>query len=88
MDIVFFVPVITVVIFCAVQFVEMKFVDKKWKPAKVLVRDAVVVLLCSLVANTVFSTLGGSIQGFVDAITDKNTVAPGAPEVYTDVPVF
>ena len=88
MDIVFTIPIITVAIYCVVQFLDMKFVDKTKKPLKIVVRDTIIVLFCSLLANFIFSNVGDSIQKFVDAITDKKTVSIGLPEVYTDVPSF
>jgi predicted PurR-regulated permease PerM len=88
MDIVFAIPIITVVIYCAVQFLDMKFVEKANKPLKIVVRDTIIVLFCSLLANFIFSNVGDSIQKFVDAITDKKTVSAGLPDVYTDVPSF
>lgn len=87
---VFVIPTLTLILFCLARFIEMKFVDKKMKPLKIIVRDSVIVFISAFIANLALSNMGGSIQNFFSVITDTKTIAggTGATEVFTDTPNF
>lgn len=91
MDMIFIIPTFALILFCLARFVEMKFVDKKMKPLKVLIRDCVIFFACVLISNIACSNMGGSIKNFFNVITDAKTLSidgGGGTEVFTDTPNF
>ena len=42
------------IVYFVIKFVEMRFVNKENKPLKVLIRDTVIVFVCSILANFIF----------------------------------
>ena len=81
---------IVVVLFCIMKFIEMKFVDKQLKPLKFVIRDAVLVFLCTTVG--VFSVLNmkETLNGFFNVVTDNKIadVTSGNTQIFTDAPGF
>lgn len=88
MEMIYIIPVLTLVIFSLARFIEMKFIDKQMKPLKVLIRDSVIVFVCAFIANIILSNTGGSIQNFFNVVTDAKTISGGGAEVFTDIPNF
>jgi len=68
----------------------MKFVDKEMQPLKILVKDAVLVFITSMVATYAFYKMDGNISNMLNVITDTTTVpvGSGVTEIFTDVPAF
>jgi hypothetical protein len=81
---------VVAVLFCLMKFIEMKFVDKELKPLKYVIRDSVIVFLCSTVG--VFSVLNmkDTISGFFNVVTDNkiSDVTSGNTQIFTDAPGF
>jgi RsiW-degrading membrane proteinase PrsW (M82 family) len=75
-------------LFCGFKFVEIKYLDKEDKPLKTVVRDAIVVFICSLVATFVFFNLEGHINDFFNVVTDTKVLNAGNTQVFTDAPGF
>lgn len=77
-------------LFALAKFVEMKFVEKKMKPLKYLVRDTVIVFVCALVAGSLYSgALDGKVAEFMNTITEAKILPTGATtEIFTGVPEF
>lgn len=84
------VAIITTLLFCALKFVEMRFIDKKkeMKPLKFFVRDLVLVFVSSLAAGFFFFNSNKQISEFVNTITDTKVIPEGAAQVFTDAPGF
>jgi hypothetical protein len=74
--------------FCVFKFVEMKYLDKEDKPLKSVVRDAIVVFICSLLATFAFFNLEGYINDFFNVVTDTKVLNAGNTQVFTDAPGF
>ena len=68
------------VLFIIIKIIEIKFVDKETKPMKFLVRDAVIVFVCTFVPTFAFFQMSGTLDG--------ETVAGAAMQIFTDKPEF
>jgi len=84
------ISTIVSILFVLIKFIEMKFVDKQLKPLKFIIRDAVVVFLCTTVG--VFSVLNmkDTISNFFNVVTDNKIadVTSGNTQIFTDTPGF
>jgi hypothetical protein len=78
---------IATVLFILVKIIEMKYVQKEFKPLKELVRDAVYVAVCTGISSATVFTMHKSLGGFFGAITEQSTLPQAAP-VFTDNPGF
>ena len=87
MDNVYIIPFVTTFFFCLAKLIEMKFIDKEMKPMKFLVRDAIIVFVCSLLTSYIFFNFCGSLDDFMSVITETKTI-PKITEIFTDVPGF
>uniref|UniRef100_A0A6C0JH29 Uncharacterized protein n=1 Tax=viral metagenome TaxID=1070528 RepID=A0A6C0JH29_9ZZZZ len=67
---------------------EMKFVDKEWKPIKMIIRDAVGVFVCSMVGSFMLFNADSSITDFLNIVTDNKSFNMSATEIFTDAPGF
>ena len=84
------VAVVTTLIFCALKFIEIRFIEKKkeMKPLKYFVRDMVLVFVSSLTAGFFFFNANKQISEFVNTITDTKVMPDGQAQVFTDAPGF
>lgn len=89
------IPVITTLLFCASKIAEMKFIDKDFKPVKILFRDMLIVFVSSLSATYIYFHFSEYIQEFMNIITDSKVIVGGAgkniasaTEIFTDTPNF
>lgn len=76
------------VFFCLSKIIEMKFIDKEWKPLKYVIRDAVIVFCSSLTCLFVFSQMNGTIQDFMSVVTNNKALNVSTTEVFTGEPGF
>lgn len=88
MEKVFIISILITIFYCAYRFIEMKFIDKQLKPLKIIVRDAIIVFLCSMLACYMFFYLESYITGFFNVITDSKTINPATTQIFTDDPGF
>jgi len=85
----FLIPaIIATILFSIFKFLEMKYLDKQLKPLKLIIRDAFIVFVSTLVGVYVFSLFGGSVQEFFNIVTESKTLNAAATQVFTDVPGF
>jgi len=88
MDKTFVLAVIITILFCATKYVEQRFLDQDPKPLKEVVRDALVVLVCSITGSFGFFHFQGTLIDFFNAVTETKALNPVATEIFTDVPAF
>lgn len=79
MDNIFILAGIISIVFFIAKFVEMRFIEKESKPFKLLVRDTLLVYVCSLVAFFISEQLSPMIKGELNA---------KPAQVFTDNPAF
>jgi len=85
---IFIISAIITFLFCLVKFIEMKYLDKEFKPLKFLVRDAVMVFVCSITASFFVFNMDGSITDFFNVLTDTKTLNTATTQIFTDEPGF
>lgn len=74
--------------YCVFKFVEMKYLDKQDKPLKHIVRDAIVVLICSIFSTFIFFNLENYISDFFNAVTETKVLNSNNTQIFTDTPGF
>jgi hypothetical protein len=88
MEKVFILSVIVTCLFVFIKVLEMKFVDKEWKPLKLVVRDSVIVFICSLVGGYLLFQVDGSVTDFLNVVTDNKSFDMANTQIFTDSPGF
>ena len=86
---IFIIPVIVTLLFCVTKFIEMKFIDKTMKPLKFVIRDSIIVFICSLLASFLYLNMNGTIHEFINIVTDTKTIpVSGNTDIFTGDPEF
>lgn len=82
------IAVIVTILFLGSKVVEMKYIDKEWKPMKFIVRDAITVFGCSALGSYLYLHLDGSMMDFLNVVTSNKTFDMSQTQVFTDEPGF
>jgi hypothetical protein len=88
MENLFLFAIFTTILFVLFKLVEMKYLEKEFKPLKYIVRDAVIVFTSSLGAAYGFFYTKGSINDFFNIVTENKTLNMEAAQIFTDTPGF
>jgi len=88
MEKIFIVSSIITCIFVVIKILEMKYVDKEWKPLKLIIRDAVIVFVSSMIGSFILFQIDGSITDFLNIVTDNKSFNMSATQIFTDEPGF
>lgn len=88
MEKVFIISIIITSIYCLIKFLEMKFIEKDMKPIKIVVRDAIIVMFCSIVSTYIYFNIDKNVVNFFNVITNNTVVEPSVTQVFTDQPGF
>jgi hypothetical protein len=90
MEKILFFSIVVSIFFLIFKFVEMKYIEKEWKPAKIIIRDIIMVFIASFLGFTIFNKSGSSINQLFDVITDSKSVPLSSANVnvFTDNPNF
>ena len=75
-------------IFFLLKMLEMKYILKEWKPLKHTIRDSVYVFISGFLCLFVFLNISGSVNDFMNVITDNKSMNLKATQVFTDEPGF
>jgi len=85
---IFLLAFFTTTLFLLLRFLEMKFIDKEYKPLKIILRDGVMVFSSTLITAYILSNMNGSIKDFMNVITETKVLDPAATQIFTDTPAF
>ena len=88
MEKVFMISVLVTLFFCITKVIEMKYIDKEWKPLKILVRDALTVFACTAAATFLVFHMDSAVGDFLNIMTDSKSSNMAATQVFTDEPGF
>lgn len=66
----------------------MKYINKQWQPAKLLIRDAFVVFLAGFVGIFAYVQMSGTISDFMNIVSDNKSLNLKATQIFTDEPGF
>jgi hypothetical protein len=75
-------------IYVFLNVLEMKYIKKEFKPLKEIVKDTLVVFICSVVAGFITFHMNGKVTDFLNVITETKTLDAAASEVFTGEPGF
>jgi hypothetical protein len=76
------------IIYSFINILDMKYIKKEYKPLKEIVKDTLVVFLCSVVAGFITFHANGKVTDFLNVITETKTLDTAASEVFTGEPGF
>jgi hypothetical protein len=88
MEKIFAISILVTILFCVAKFIEMKYVDKKWQPLKLIAKDALIVMICSFISIYIMFSLDANITEFFNVVTDKTIINPSNTQIFTDDPGF
>jgi hypothetical protein len=83
----YIIPALATLLFVIFKIVEMKLFAAEKKPLKFLVRDALIVFSCAFISSYIMYSFGGSVDDFLNVITDTNII-PKSADVFVDKPDF
>lgn len=88
MEKLFVISILISVVYAIVTVVESKFIQKKIKPTKEIIREGFFVFLSSLFSLFIFFKMSGTLTEFFNIITDTKTEVVKSTEVFTGEPGF
>lgn len=88
MEKIFIVAAAITAMFVFAKVIEMKFIEKEWKPLKFVIRDAVVVFFCGAAGLLGYTFLNHKVSDFMNVITDSKAANLATTEIFTDEPGF
>ena len=88
MENLFLFAIFTTIFFVLAKIVEMKFIDKEWKPLRIIIRDAIIVFSSAMVASYGYSYMNGSFSDFLNIVTENKMLKTDATQIFTDEPAF
>jgi hypothetical protein len=88
MENLFLLAILATILFLFIKFVEMKYLDKEFKPLKLVIRDGIIVFVSTIAASYSFFYMNGSIKDFFNVITENKALQPDATQIFTDTPAF
>ena len=90
MEQVFIIAVIITILYCVSKFIEIRFLsnDRKPKPMKDIVRDSIVVMVCSITGVYIYYQFSEYISDFFNIVTETKVLTQANTQVFTDTPNF
>jgi hypothetical protein len=88
MENIFIVSFLITIFFTAFKIFESKYLEKEEKPLKVIVRDAIIVLVCSITSTFIYFNCEGYIHDFFNAVTETKVLNAANTQIFTDAPGF
>tara|TARA_B100001175_G_C18924901_1_gene364171 strand:- start:199 stop:471 length:273 start_codon:yes stop_codon:yes gene_type:complete len=90
MDPMLVVTVLIVIVFALVKFMEYKFLEKEDEktPLKDIVRELIIVAICSLGGSFIYFHFQGTINEFFNVVTEAKVLSQANTAVFTDKPNF
>ena len=86
---VFLISFFITLIYSVGKFLEAKYIEKSFPPLRVIVRDAFVVLVSSMLCLFLFFQFEKNIYDFFNIVTDnKNKIIANKVDVFVDDPGF
>ena len=80
--------VFSAIIFVFFKIIEMKYLEKEFKPLKFVFRDAIMVFVSSFLGAALFLYSNHSIKHFLNFVTENKTMNIETAQVFTDSPGF
>ena len=88
MENIFIIAFLVTILFSAFKFFESKYLEKEEKPLKVIVRDAIIVFVCSVVSSFIFFNCQEYINEFFNVVTETKVLNANNTQIFTGAPEF
>jgi RsiW-degrading membrane proteinase PrsW (M82 family) len=88
MENIFIIAFLVTLFFTAFKFFESKYLEKEEKPLKVIVRDAIIVFVCSVASGVIYFNCEEYIRDFFNAVTETKVLNANNTQIFTDAPGF
>lgn len=88
MEKIFLIAIVITMIYTAINLAESKFLQKKMKVVRELIREGFFVFVASIIGLFAFFKLSGSLSDFFNMITDTKTETVKETEIFTGEPGF
>ncbi len=88
MEKVFVLAILVTVLFCISKFVESRYLNDDDKPIKEIVRDALIVLVCSMTGAFILFNAQDYISDFFNVVTETKVLNSASTQIFTDAPGF
>ena len=75
-------------LFAIMKFLEMKYLEKKMKPLKEIVRDVLIAFMASFGCSFVFLKYQIKLDDFLSVITNTGKLKAESTQVFTGIPDF
>ena len=66
----------------------MKYITKQWTPLKYVIRDAIMVFGSAFMGLFLFFQINGTLNDFMNVVTDSKALNLNTTQVFTDEPGF
>ena len=84
----FLIAAIVTFTFTMIKVVIMKYVEKQMTPLKYIIRDATMVFAASFIGLFGFFQMNGSLNDFLNVVTDGKSPNMKGTQIFTDEPGF
>jgi hypothetical protein len=88
MEKVIILAILVTLFYGIIKILEMKYIEKEWKPLKEIVRDFAYVFCCSTAAAFITFQLNGTANNFLNMLTQTTTLDTSETQVFTNAPEF
>jgi hypothetical protein len=88
MEKLFLIALLVTFLFCIIKVIEMKYLEKEWKPLKYVIRDSAIVFSCTVVGLIIFFGMNGTITDFFNVVTENKVLNQASTQIFTDEPGF
>jgi hypothetical protein len=84
----FFIAAIVTFMYTVMKVLVMKYFEKQMVPLKYIIRDATMVFAASFVGLFGFFKMNGSLNDFLNVVTDGKAPNMKGTQIFTDEPGF
>jgi putative effector of murein hydrolase LrgA (UPF0299 family) len=88
MEKLFIISALIAGIFFLFKLLEMKYITKEWQPLKHVIRDSVYVFVSGVISLFLVLNMNGSVNDFMDVMTNTKGGDLKATQIFTDEPGF
>ena len=88
MEEVFIIATIITISYCISKYIEYRYFSQDYKSLKDIVRDCLLVLICSVSGSYIYFHFQKTIRDFFNVVTETKVLDSATTQVFTDVPAF
>ena len=88
MEKIFIIAFLVVLVYVIIITLEMKYVDKEWKPLKEVVKTSIIVFISGVVAGFITFYSDTKVTDFLNIMTNTKVLDSATSQVFTGAPEF